>query len=139
MKRQSFIEIYKIQENFLLGMANDDWVISSDEIKNLNEINPSSLLSLLERQKEFKETIEKALSENRMSKRLKENFPIEKVLSIAFQMQSDYWTNLALDWIKDNPVSQKIIDELLLIQIEKWASQNTRHKAKKIYNDKKKG
>lgn len=60
-------------------------------------------------------------------------FPFINIIKIGFEQGSDYWAELAFQWYDELPEKQKtqLKATLLKINSAKWASQKTRHKAKK--------
>lgn len=102
------------------------------------------LLSLLEISiKNFKEGLAGALRTNKFSALLAETFPYELVILNGLYSDSDWWVELALDWLMHLPTKDKYNYKPLIYLIDKIAnnkaySQNIRHKAKraisKIYH-----
>lgn len=122
------------------------WVISSYE--GLSEINKQtynmSLLTLLEMPVDnLLEKIDIIVSNYEEIEFSVQNFPVNEVIYSGLKSDSDYWVDLALNWITEIDVkklSNKLMLKAILESIEntKHYPQNVRHrcrKLKKIFTD----
>lgn len=84
----------------------------------------------------FKEKIEKSLNAQNISLELVNTFPVSAFISTAIKIESDYWSKLSIDWLKCYRINDDIKSDLQNIINAPWASQQTRHMAKRAYFNK---
>ncbi|MDY6785790.1 MAG: hypothetical protein SW833_25105 [Cyanobacteriota bacterium] len=76
--------------------------------------------------------LRKSLEERGFPGGIEQSFPIDTLISSGLKFESDYWAGLALNWIEGMTVNEEIQIELQKVVVAKWASQKTRHRARKL-------
>ena len=61
------------------------------------------------------------------------SFPLESVISLALQWKTDYWTQLALEWLEGGyPLSSDYVTSLERLSTTQRRSQRVRHRAARL-------
>ncbi|KAA9163968.1 hypothetical protein FPZ12_008025 [Amycolatopsis acidicola] len=74
---------------------------------------------------------DRANSLNRDENYFYDRLPVRQLPKVAFLMESDYWAKLALGWVEQIGVGL-YIEELRRLTNARWASQSTRHRARRM-------
>lgn len=93
------------------------------------------LIVLLEQSKDtLSNTLKESLSKYEIFIDPQEVFPFSQIVKIGLKQQSDYWVRLAVSWYTELPfmTQNELINLLYEIENAQWASQELRHRVKKI-------
>lgn len=120
---------------YRLGLStNRYWVLEIEEcISALATVESMrSLLPLLKKTNgEISKILKDSLDQKELPLDLSNTFPYKELIACAFQSKSEYWTNLALDWIISMDVNDFAL-ELDSLSTAQWLTQGTRQKANKL-------
>ncbi len=143
-KHQNFMQVFSVIKEVGFGVdTQGNWLIVNNSGLNLfdKEIYDSSLLTLLELQpKILKSKIESALFLKKLPKDYQNNFPYNLVILNGLKSKSEYWINLALNWLliksnhNDQQMNKLLVSILNEISMNKHCSQKLRHAAMKVKN-----
>ena len=129
-----FIKIYEIKENYWIGVMNGEWRVENNNlILRLDKINPASLLPILGNKRGFAEAIKKSTSENKALENLNIDDLIEDIIITSFEIKSNYWSQYALEWLKETNFSEKLKGYLNAVRDASWLDQKNRHLAKRLF------
>lgn len=81
----------------------------------------------------FNEALLDGLSAQGLPSNIVDTFPFDYIMSTAIRVKSDYWTSLAISWLHCYEINSLIKSILQEVMTATWASQQTKHLAKKTY------
>lgn len=126
---------YIVDENRRLGVTKSGfWAIEVEQqIKLLNRTTAMrDLLPCLETEYcNIASQVEEGLIRANLPTELFSTFPSQALIVFALSSQSNFWTDLALDWLNGIKIDEKIAMELEKIVSNSGFSQKTRQKASK--------
>ncbi|GEM_PF-1978291 len=136
-KAERWIWIASVSEyGVSLGISEGGyWVIEAENIitpivegKHLRDLLPCLKMS----PDEMTLLITKNLTKRGLSVKIWDGFPLQDLVMSGLKSRSDFWANLALNWVEEFPTTTLFAEELEEIIGAEWVTQKTRHKAKKI-------
>ena len=135
-----WLPVFQIDSGKTLGLTkNGYW--ASDSRDSVIVYEPGSsvlpLFPCLEIEySKFRGLGKAAFSRLGLSERLIDTFPTSELVYLALTDVSGYWAELALNWLEDIEIDNRIKEQLQQITKAKWASQKTRQKASKFLRGK---
>ena len=80
--------------------------------------------------------IDEELVKKQIPLEAKNTFPYQELILAGLKSKSEFWAELALNWLEDIEIDNRIKEQLQQITKAKWASQKTRQKASKFLRGK---
>ena len=115
---------------WVIGYGNKIILLSDD--KYLRDFLPCLKKSL----SELSRQIDEELVKKKIPVEVKNTFPFQEIILMGLKSESEFWAELALNWLEYIKINEKIKEQLQQITQAKWASQKTRQKASKFLKGK---
>ncbi len=135
-KIENWIPITSLEEDEIcLGISEAGyWVLEVDEyiVPLLENRYLRDLLPCLK--KPFNAMVSLVDEELRLKSlpaEIRDSFPFQSLVSSGLKSKSDFWANLALDWLDNFSNIDFVNEELSELVQAKWTSQKTKQRAKK--------
>lgn len=80
--------------------------------------------------------IDEELTKKQIPLEAKNTFPYQELILAGLKSKSEFWAELALKWLGDIEIDNRIKEQLHQITQAKWASQKTKQKASKFLRGK---
>ncbi|WP_162958850.1 hypothetical protein [Nocardia yunnanensis] len=130
-----WIPVIRYQSGLWLGVSDGELHIGTEHepTKPIDHANLVGLLPLLELDRDqVMSTIGRKEREAGLAVgTISDLISLKSILRTAISMRSEYWTELALDWVEILPNDQELSDALTGLVTANWASQKVRHRAKR--------
>jgi hypothetical protein len=110
------------------------WVVEGNgDVIPIDHAHMLPLLHCLEAPiEEFMAALSKAIDQFSIGGVQVQEFPYYGLIDFALRSKSDYWADLALQWLETLPLARTRNDALHAIVKSRWATQKTRYHAQRI-------
>lgn len=135
-----WLPVTKINGDTWYGLSEDDrWVAGSEDenvrLVEISEHEPAvPLLSCLEHSRsEIEALVAAGCQFVGLPATVVDTFPFEAGVTCGLMSSSDYWIELAIEWLQDMSINDKIAKILSGVVKSKGVSQKNRHRAARLF------